>query len=185
MAEWLACWAQQWMVNKHMSLIFWSSRFEHGIQPMKRFAHNWHSPYCQCVNTCSHVSSIRKWYLYAQCLVCKQPSGIFSCPESTHCCDRRVIPHGSCQSVFGVMAEWLACWTQLWVANRCVWGFVAPGSKLASCSRSNSLIIDIYLIASARRHVLVSPPHKNDINEKINIYIYTHKNTHKGGCRIL
>ena len=38
----------------------WSSLWL--LQPMKEFSHDWHSPYCQCTEICSHVSSIQSLY---------------------------------------------------------------------------------------------------------------------------
>ena len=41
---------------------FCGPRFEAVIHLMTQFAHNWHPPCCQCMETCSHVSSTQKWY---------------------------------------------------------------------------------------------------------------------------
>ena len=65
-----------------------------------------------------------------------------------------------------VMAEWLACWTQQWVASRCLRDSRVSSSLLASTSWSNSLIMDVYPAASAQRHFSCLLHTKNNIHDE-------------------
>ena len=45
--------------RRWLSLRFWGPRFATCIHLMKQLAHNWYLPFCQCTETCYHVSSIQ------------------------------------------------------------------------------------------------------------------------------
>ena len=57
--------------NGKVYLRFRSHGFETMSQPMKQFAHDWYLPCCQCIQTCYHVSVIKRLHLYAS-FRCKQ-----------------------------------------------------------------------------------------------------------------
>ena len=52
--------------GEKVHLKFRALGFETTHHHMKQIAHNSHLPYCQCKNTCSHVSSIPKIYIYQE-----------------------------------------------------------------------------------------------------------------------
>ena len=94
-------------------------RFTTGIHLMKQFTHNWYLPWCQCTESCYHVSFTQNNIYMPVPGVSTELSGIRSCPESTRYCSQCVIPLNWCQSVFDwwVMAEWLEPWLQQWAAR--------------------------------------------------------------------
>ena len=63
-----------------------------------------YSPWCQCTQTCSHVSFIKN-NIYTPVPGVSSPVGNRSCPESTRCCTQCVIPLGWCQTVFWRMGH--------------------------------------------------------------------------------
>ena len=78
-------------------------------------------------------------------------------PWLSPCCVKCVGLFGWHQSIHfdrWVMAEWLTYWTQLWVVNTCLWDSGVPSLQLVCDSWSNSLMIGIYPLANAGRHVL-------------------------------
>ena len=70
------------------------------------------------------------------------------------------------------VGKWLTRLPPLWVAKRCLWDLGAVVSKPRTTTWSNSLIISICPAANAYRHVLMSPPYKNDNYKQI--FIITH-----------
>ena len=59
MAEWLGRSTQWWVEGSSVRL--WGPGFATGMQHMKRSAYNLNLLCCQCMETCSYVSSIQKW----------------------------------------------------------------------------------------------------------------------------
>ena len=128
---------------------------------MKSFAHVCHWHWCHCTDTGS-LPYQNNIYKTVPCV--SIPLENRSCPESTRCCDRCVIPISWFQFTTRVGSTLV---TSVGVGRRlCELG--AHDSKLASISSSNSLITVICLAASPQRHVFMSPPCKKIIQ----MYIY-------------
>ena len=96
MAEWLGRRLQQWAA-KGVSMIL-GSLFATGIQLMKQFAHNWYSPWCQCTESCYHVSFIQN-NIYMPAPGVSSSVENHSCQESTRCLSQCLILLNWCQSV--------------------------------------------------------------------------------------
>ena len=132
-----------------------------GIHLMKPFAHNWYLFCCQCMEACYHASFLQN-NIYTTVPGVNSSVKNRSCPESTRCCSQCVIPLCWCQSVFDrwVMAEWLGHWLQQWAASRVSKILVSPVCHWHQPHEAISLIIGIYLAASALRHVIMPPSYK-------------------------
>ena len=141
----LACWALLWVATGVSEVQ--RSWVQTTFKLIKYFTQKWHLPCCQCMLTCSHVSSI---YNAIYTLMCKQLSGL----ELWLMCD-------TVQLVL-IYFWWMGHGRGISMLDTTVDGEILSlrfrGHELKPISSSNLLMTGIYLVARAQWHVLKSPP---------------------------